>query len=227
MPNRIVLHIHTEFSHDSNVTLNDIINQCYKNNINCVGLTDHCNADAGFEYKKKLNKNNIKVIVGEEVKTKQGEIIGLFIKKTINCKKENGDLISLKSAINEIKKQGGLVFAPHPFDIMRLGIGKNNLDIFKDEIDAIEIFNSRTKINIFNIKAENYAKDNNITPFIGSDAHIAREISNSIIEMDNFSTKEEFLKNLKKTNTKYYKKRLKLIDIIRPTINKIKKKYLS
>jgi len=223
---KVVLHIHTNCSLDSNITLNDIIFQCKKHNINCVGITEHCNALGGIKYQEDLIKEGIKTIIGEELKTQQGEIIGLFLSKSISCTDSKNNLINLDKAIEEIRFQDGLVFAPHPFDILRLGIGKNNIEKYKDKIDAFEIFNSRTKINLFNKKCEKYIKENDLTPFIGSDAHIAREIPNSIIEMDEFHTKDEFLKNLKKPNTKFYKKRFKLIDIVRPTINKIKRKLL-
>ncbi len=221
---RIALHIHTNYSHDSNITLNDIIYQCKKHKINYIGITEHCNANGGMNYKDELENVGIKTIIGEEVKTKQGEIIGLFLTKSIECKDKNGQFINLNQAIQSIRYQNGLVFAPHPFDILRCGIGKKNLEKFKNQIDAFEVFNSRTKINYFNEKCDEFVKENYLTPFIGSDAHVSREIPNSIIEMNDFQTKEEFLKNLKRKDTKFYKKRLKLIDIIRPTINKIKRK---
>ena len=220
---RIVLHIHTNYSHDSNITLKQIIYQCKQHNIDYIGLTEHCNALGGIKYEKSLQKEGINTIIGEEVKTNQGEIIGLFLSKSIDCKDKNGKFINLDQAIKSIREQNGLVFAPHPFDVLRCGIGKKNLKKYQNQIDAFEVFNSRTKINFFNKNCEEFVRKNNLTPFIGSDAHIAREIPNSIIEMEDFQTKKEFLKNLKRKDTKFYKKRLKLIDIVRPTMNKIKK----
>lgn len=224
---RLALHIHTDFSNDSYITPREIISQCRKHNINCVGLTDHCSAKGAIKYKSQIEKEGIRVIIGEELKTPVGEIIGLFLTKHIECQDSSKKLITLDKAINAIKAQNALVFAPHPFDRMRNGIGKKNLEKFRDEIDAYEIFNSRTKINSFNKKCEQYVKENNLTPFVGSDAHIAREIGNAIIEMEDFKNKEEFLRNLERADTKFYKKRLKLIDIVRPTMNKIKKKLFS
>ena len=221
---RVILHIHTDLSYDSNITLKQIIYQCKKHKIACIGPTDHCNAEGGLKYRDDLEKNGINTIVGEEIKTQEGEIIGLFLKRNIPCKDKEGNRISLKKAIEQIRKQDGLVFAPHPFDILRLGIGRSNIEKYKDQIDAFEVFNSRTKISLFNRKCEDYVQKHDLTPFIGSDAHTAREIPNSIIEMNDFGSKEEFLRNLKKDDTKFYKKRLKLIDIIRPTINRLKKK---
>jgi len=224
---RLILHIHTNFSHDSYITPTEIISQCKEHNIKYIGLTDHCSAKGALKYKGQIEKQGIKVIVGEELKTQSGEIIGLFLSKHIDCKDNDKELIKLDKAIAEIRKQNALVLAPHPFDVTRLGIGRENLEKFRDKIDAYEIFNARTKINYFNKKAKQYVKENDLIPFIGSDAHIAREIPNAIIEMEDFKSKEEFLQNLMHTDTKFYKKRLKLIDIIRPTMNKIRKKLFG
>lgn len=224
---RLALHIHTDFSNDSYITPKEIISQCKENNIDVVGLTDHCTAKGAFKYKKLIENKDIRVIVGEELKTQVGEIIGLFLTRHIECKDKDGKFISLDTAIKEIKRQNGLVFAPHPFDKMRRGIGKASVEKFKEEIDAYEIFNSRTKLDLFNKGAERYVMENNLAPFIGSDAHIAREIGNAIIEIEDFKNKEEFLINLKRADTRFYKKRLKLIDIVRPTMNKIKKNFFK
>ena len=224
---KVALHIHTNYSLDSYITPSEIISQCKCQGIKCVGLADHCTAIGALKYKGEIEKEGIKVLVGEELKTRSGEIIGLFLKKHIPCLDTEGDLLTLDVAIKKIKKQNALVLAPHPFDILRLGIGKSNLEKFRNQIDAYEIFNARTKINYFNKKAERYVEENKLTPFIGSDAHIAREIGNAIIEMEEFRNKEEFLKNLKRADTKFYQKRLKFIDIVRPTMNKIKKKFLK
>lgn len=218
------MHVHTNFSSDSYITEKEIINQCKKNNIDYIALTDHGNAEGSLRYQAVLKKAGIKVIIGEELRTNVGEIIGLFLKRSIDCQGESGGFISLEKAIMEIKKQGGLVFIPHPFDKMRRGIGRENIEQFKDQIDAYEVFNSRTKLNFFNKSARKYVEENDLTPFVGSDAHVDREIGNAIIEMEDFKNKEDFLKNLKRSDTKFYTKRLKLIDIVRPTMNKITKK---
>lgn len=224
---RVVLHIHTNFSHDSNVTAKQIINQCRANQIDYIGITDHCTTKGAEAFKQNLEANGIKVIIGEEIMTKSGEIIGLFLNKNIACKK-NGKKISLKRAIEQIKEQKGLVFVPHPFDKMRHGIGLKNITKYRKHFDAYEVFNSRTKISHFNKKAQKFVNQNGLIPFIGSDAHISREIPNAIMEMESFDTKEEFLKNLsKRKSIVHYKKRFKLIDIIRPTINKFKKRILG
>lgn len=219
---RIILHFHSEFSYDSNITLSEIISQCKAHNIDYVGITDHNTMKGAIKFKEKLSKAGIKLILGEEIMTTSGEIIGLFIQRQIESKDLLGKKRSLKEVISEIKKQGGLVIVPHPFDKMRNGIGKKNVEKFKDDIDALETFNSRTKIHSFNKKAKKYAARHGFTNIVGSDAHIDEELGNAIIEMEEFKTPQEFAENLK--NAAFYTKRLKLKHIIRPTINKLRRK---
>jgi predicted metal-dependent phosphoesterase TrpH len=222
----IILHIHTNYSFDSNITVNQIINQCKLNNIEYVGITDHCTINGAKSFANELKKNGITVIISEEVMTQQGEVIGLFLDEEIQCKDSKDQFIRLDKAISLIQDQNGLVFVPHPLDFLRHGIGKKNLLKLQDKIDAIEVFNSRTKLPFINTQTDKLASQYNFEKFIGSDAHIAKEIPNAITTLENFSNASEFLNNLKKTSVSFDKRRFKLIDIFRPTINKIRKKLL-
>jgi predicted metal-dependent phosphoesterase TrpH len=222
---RLIVHFHTEFSYDSNITLSEIISQCKDYAINYVAITDHNTLKGALAYRSKLEKAGIKVILAEEVMTKSGEVIGLFIKKEIQSKDSLGKKKTLEDVISEIKRQGGLVIIPHPFDKMRNGIGRKKVKKFKTDIDALETFNSRTKLHPFNKQAHSYAMKHNFIKIVGPDAHIADELGNAIIEMEEFTTPQEFLASLK--NATFYTKRLKLKNIIRPTMNKLHKKLFS
>src|SRR5690606_3298386 len=81
--------------------------------IDIVGITDHNEIKGAQEFKKFLEKFGIKVIVGEEIFSSKGEIIGLFLSEKI----EPG--MSPRDTMLEIKKQGGLVYIPHPYDEKR------------------------------------------------------------------------------------------------------------
>jgi predicted metal-dependent phosphoesterase TrpH len=222
---RLIVHFHTEFSYDSNITLSEIISQCKEHAINYVAISDHNTLKGALAYRSKLEKAGIKVILAEEVMTKSGEVIGLFIKEEIQSKDSRQNKKTLEKVISEIKKQDGLLIVPHPFDRMRNGIGKKNVKKYKNDIDALETFNSRTKLHPFNKQADSYAKKHNFIKIVGPDAHIAEELGNAIIEMEDFKTPQEFLANLK--NATFYTKRLKLKNIIRPTMNKLHKKLFS
>ena len=94
----------------------------------------------------------MKVIVAEEVKTDhQGEVIGLFIDEQI----PRG--LSLAETVAEIKRQGGLVYVPHPFDRMHAVPDYEHLLTIVEDIDLMEVYNPRVAIGSFNEEAERFA----------------------------------------------------------------------
>jgi len=221
---KLAIHLHTIYSNDSNITIRLLIDNCKKLGITNLAITEHNNLDSYLKHQKEIESSGIKLIPGEEIRTDKGEIIGLFLKKPI-IHKINGKYITLKDCIDEIKKQDGLILIPHPFDKMRLGIGEKNILENFDNIDIIEVFNSRTKLNYFNKQALKFAQKHKMIMSVGPDAHIEDELGNAIITMKDFNSKEEFLKNLKSAT--FETKRLKLKNIIRPTMNKIMRRIFK
>jgi hypothetical protein len=108
--------------------------------------------------------NGIKVIVAEEVKTAdQGEVIGLFIEEKI----PRG--MTLQETIAEIRRQGGLVYVPHPFDRMHAVPDYEHLLDVVEEIDAIEVFNPRVAFTAFNDEAARFAAKEAVLKALGLD----------------------------------------------------------
>jgi len=187
---KVSFHLHSKYSKDSLLDLEKIAQIAEKNKIDAVILTDHNNLAPEKEIEK-IKK--IRIIPGEEIKTKEGEIIGIFLKEKI----EMG--LGIKETIEKIKEQKGLVIVPHPFDSFR----KNRLkekSLFEniDQIEIIEIFNSRNILNSANKKALEFAKKYNKVFIVGSDAHSQFEIAKAIIEIEDFSDQFDFLEKLKK-----------------------------
>lgn len=178
------LHIHTEYSFDTATSLENIITRCLKIGINCVAIADHGTAAGALKLKEIAP---FKVIVAEEILTPIGEIMGLFLTEEI----PNG--LSPVETIARIKDQEGLVCLPHPFDRFR-GIGHKYQEIEKiiDDIDIIEVFNSRVILNSYNRKAELFARSHGLLCSAGSDAHTLHEIGHAYVEMPEFDGKEEF-----------------------------------
>ncbi len=132
------------------------------------------------------------MIVGEEVKTaEQGEVIGLFIKEKI----PRG--LSLEETVAEIKRQGGIVYVPHPFDRMHSVPDYENLLRILDDIDAIEIFNPRVAIGAFNDEAARFAAKYRIVAGAGSDSHVAQGLGSVGIRMRDFDGPQEFMQSLR------------------------------
>ncbi len=184
------LHIHTEYSSDCNTPLERIINRCLEIGINCIAITDHGTAEGAL---KMQSLAPFKVIVAEEILTPHGEIIGMFLKKTI----PSG--LSVEQTISQIRAQGGLVCVPHPFDTFRQSaLDAKIVEGIVDQIDAIEVFNSRTILLRDLTKAQTFAQKYSIHGSAGSDAHTLGEIGNAYVEMPEFNGRDDFLNALAK-----------------------------
>lgn len=183
------LHVHSEYSPDSESSLGDIIDHCTANGINCVAITDH-NEIAGAVELKKIAPFN--VIVGEEILTSSGEIIGLFLTEHIPAQ------LSAEETVKRIKAQGGLVLIPHPFDryFRPSAIDREALETIVSDVDIIEVFNSHTVIRSDSGQALKFAKKHGLLASAGSDAHLVSELGNAYIEMPDFSSIEEFKRSL-------------------------------
>ncbi len=182
------LHLHTKYSIDCQTTLEQIIRRCEEIGINCIAIADHGTTEGALKMQAIAP---FPVIVAEEILTPEGEIMGMFLKETI----PSG--LSVDEAITRIKAQGGLVCIPHPFDIIRrLGLGTRKIEGMIEQIDVIEVFNSRSPFPWNSSQAQNFAQKFGIPGGAGSDAHTVREIGNAYVEMPEFNGQEEFLKAL-------------------------------
>ena len=183
------LHAHTIYSYDSCSRIEWIIKRCHKIGINCLACTDHNLIDGAFELQRKAP---FRVIVGEEVNTGEGEIIGLFLKRWI------APNLGISKTIHEIKMQGGLVYVPHPFSINKnFSLNLDELTKLSSSIDIVEVFNSRTTSETKDRRwFDGLLSSGKFVEAAGSDAHSPYELGNVLIEMENFHTKHEFLTSL-------------------------------
>ena len=134
----------------------------------------------------------MKVIVGEEIKTgAQGEVIGLFLREKI----PRG--LTLTETVAEIRRQGGVVYVPHPFDRLHSVPDYEHLLTILDDIDAIEIYNPRVAIGSFNEEAERFAAKYRILMAAGSDAHVAQGLGSVRVRMPDFDGPQEFVAALR------------------------------
>jgi predicted metal-dependent phosphoesterase TrpH len=184
------LHIHTKYSLDCNTPLAEIINRCQETGINCIAITDHGTIEGALEMQSIAP---FPVIIAEEILTPCGEIMGMFLREGI----PNG--LSVEQTISRIRAQDGLVNIPHPFDRFRPSALDNEILeelVAQEQIDAIEVFNSRTPLYRSSTKAKAFAKKYGIPGSSGSDAHTPYEIGNAYVEMPEFSGRDDFLQAL-------------------------------
>jgi predicted metal-dependent phosphoesterase TrpH len=186
------LHMHTDHSHDCATPVEVLLATARAQGLGAIAVTDHNEISGALAARAQAEAAGVKVIVGEEVKTAgQGEVIGLFIEEKI----PRG--LSLQETVAEIKRQGGLVYVPHPFDRMHSVPDYEHLLTILDDVDAIEVFNPRVAIGAFNEEAERFAAKYRIVAGAGSDSHVAQGLGSARIRMHDFDGPQEFMQSLR------------------------------
>ena len=182
-------HLHTMYSMDCEMALEDIIKRCLKMKINCLTVSDHGTIEGALKMQEMAP---FKVIVAEEILTPHGEIMGMFLKEGI----PSG--ISVEEALSRIRQQDGLVCLPHPFDPFRgLKLDNGKIEELAAQADILEVFNARSPLSLGESKARNLADRHNLAVTAGSDSHTLREIGHTYVEMPDFSGKNDFLEALR------------------------------
>jgi predicted metal-dependent phosphoesterase TrpH/glycosyltransferase involved in cell wall biosynthesis len=189
------LHMHTDHSNDCVTPVEVLLATAREKGLGAIAVTDHNEISGALEARAKAAEFGVKVIVGEEVKTlDQGEVIGLFIEEKI----PRG--MTLEETIAEIRRQGGIVYVPHPFDRLHSVPDYEHLLRVVDDVDAIEVFNPRIAIPAWNEEAVRFAGKYRIPGGAGSDAHVAQGLGAVRIRMRDFDGPEEFLLSLREAD---------------------------
>jgi predicted metal-dependent phosphoesterase TrpH len=188
---RMDMHTHSEYSPDSRTPLAAQVAALVAAKIDVVCATDH-NTIEGALRLGELATEGLRVIVGEEISTRDGEMIGLFLEKPIPRD------LSGEETIARIKDQGGIVSVPHPFSRNRMyHLRRDALERLWQQIDCLEIFNAREAFAADNRRAEAFAKERSIPGAVGSDAHRTSEIGRAFIEVDEFAGSDDFVEALR------------------------------
>ena len=182
---RIDLHVHTACSRDSLTPPGDAITWARRRGLDAIAITDHNVITAGLALR---DSESVQVIVGEEIRTTRGEIIGLFLDQAI------APGLTPEETIHRIRAQGGLVYIPHPLDRVRASrLDYGALLSVIDEVDIIEVLNARVTLAVDNRQAQELADAYHLLPGAGSDAHQGFEIGRTWVEMPPFADAPSFL----------------------------------
>jgi predicted metal-dependent phosphoesterase TrpH len=174
---RVDMHLHTHRSYDCLSEPDAILGAARAKGIDRIVVTDH-NEIAGALELHRIDP--VRVIVGEEVKTREGfDVIGIFLQELI----PKGT--PARETCQRIRAQGGVVYLPHPFDGTR---GGNALafEPLLDLIDVVEVHNARCWPARLNRRAQRWAEDRGKLMGAGSDAHTVPEIGRGYVEMPAF-----------------------------------------
>ena len=180
---KIDLHCHSYYSCDGISSPEKLIKSALKKGLDGIAITDHDTISGWKEAIRAAKKLNVVLVLGEEIKTKEGDILGLFLKEEIKAK-------TPLEVIKEIKNQGGIAIIPHPYHWRK---PFKDLEKYKNLADGIEVFNARSQSKKGNQKAFNFALKNNLVMTAGSDAHSSFEVGNAYVE-----AKAENLEELRK-----------------------------
>ncbi|MCW2950531.1 MAG: glycosyltransferase [Thermoleophilia bacterium] len=183
----IDLHMHTSHSWDCATDPEALLHVAREVGLTAVAVTDHNEISGGLAAAEHADEYGIQVIVGEEVMTAQGEVIGLFLTERI----EPG--LSWHETIARIQAQDGLVYVPHPFDRLHTIPDVHLLRETLDDIDAFETYNARLPFDQYNRDAERFARKYNLVEGAGSDAHVTQGLGTAAVHMPAWDDKESFL----------------------------------
>jgi hypothetical protein len=128
------------------------------------------------------------VIVGEEITTSDGELVGLFLEQKVPPG------LSVEKSIALIHEQGGLAYVPHPFSRnRRRHLRRVALERVVGMLDIVEVFNAREVASSSNVRALEFARKHDLPGGVGSDAHRRVEIGRAYVAVAPFATPQELL----------------------------------
>jgi len=183
---RVDCHLHTVASGDAVLTLEELAERARQTGLDVVCITDHNVTSAAVQATER--DLGVRVVVGEEVRTPDGEVIGLFLTERIPY------VLPLAEVIGRIRTQQALVYVPHPFDLARSSLGRVLPALCADgAVDVIEVFNAKISDPALNHQAADLAARFALPGGAGSDAHDAPGVGAAYLEMPDFDGPAGFL----------------------------------
>lgn len=186
---KIDLHVHSRASHDAITSIYAIIMAAKRHKLDAVAITDH---NVFYKGPTECSDSELLVIKGEEVATREGEIIGLFLQNQIP------EGLSPEETISAIKEQGGVTYLPHP--LKHSGShpwSKRGLEKILPLVDVVEVFNGRVLDQEVNRLAYQMASEAGVLMGAGSDAHTPWEVGRAFVDMAEFDSPATFLHSLR------------------------------
>jgi predicted metal-dependent phosphoesterase TrpH len=183
---RVDCHLHTSLSGDAVTTIDQLAERVEQEHLDVVFITDH-NVTAGAVAAAERGIG-ARIIIGEEIRTRDGDVIGLFLTERIPY------VLPLDEVIGRVKAQCGLIYLPHPFDAGRSSLGQVAIELCAaGRADIIEVFNAKIEDQQVNSKAAELAARFGLPGGAGSDAHDPEGVGAAYLEMPDFDGPTDFL----------------------------------
>jgi predicted metal-dependent phosphoesterase TrpH len=181
------LHCHTVFSRDCCTSISALVTRCERVGLGCLAVTDHNEIEGAFRVR---DRAAFRVIVGEEIFTAEGEVIGLFLESRIPPR------LPFRETLLRIKAQGGVVYLPHPISGIRTSqLSREVIEANADLLDVVERFNARTLlVTESEIRwLDGFIGAHGLAAGAASDAHSPWEIGTVRVELADFDTPATFV----------------------------------
>ena len=169
----IDLHCHTSASFDSLASPRSVVAAAARHGLTHLAITDHDRIDGALAARD-LAPDGLTVLVGEEIRTRDGDLIAVFLTAVVPSGMSASDTIAA------VREQGGLVGIPHPFDRFRGSLAKGEtprtLERLAASVDWVESWNARLMVGDGNARAAELALAAGVPGVAVSDAHTALEV---------------------------------------------------
>jgi predicted metal-dependent phosphoesterase TrpH len=187
---RVDCHLHTAASGDAVTTIEELADRARQHEIDVVCITDHNVTSAAVAAAER--DIGIRVVIGEEIRTPDGDVIGLFLTERIPY------VLPLAQVVSLVRGQGGLVYLPHPFDPGRSSLGGAAERLCAAGMaDVIEVFNAKIEDHSRNEQAARLAAAHGLPPAAGSDAHDPEGIGAAYLDLPDFDGPAGFAASLR------------------------------
>ncbi len=212
---RFDLHIHSNYSTDSNLSVDDILKQAVRKGLDGIAICDHNTVEGSLRAIQRARELNLSLIVipGMEISTSDGHLIVLGTREDIQPD------LPVSETIMIARQKGAVVIAPHPFK-------KNSIGYAGKDVDAIETFNSRC---IFgeNERATEMALALGKPEVGGSDSHLLSAIGLGFTEIDAHRSESSVLESIRKGKTrsggKLIPPNIMIVHAVRAVIRRIRR----
>jgi predicted metal-dependent phosphoesterase TrpH len=175
---RADLHIHSAAS-DGVASIDTILRHVQEStDLDVIAITDHERVDAAMAAREMAAGRGYRfeVIVGEEVTTRGGHLLGLFLNRPVP------PLRPMRESIAAIHEQGGLAIPAHPLVPIPMSASGRSLRALIEDADAavhldgLEVFNPTTAGRRWHPRVVAFAAQHELAALGNSDAHLPAHI---------------------------------------------------
>lgn len=185
------LHCHTVHSKDCLMRPERLVEVARQRGLDRLAITDHNRIEGALEAEA-LDPELI--VVGEEVWTTKGELLGYYLSEQVPANLEPME------AIERLRAQGAVISVSHPLDSMRGGAwDEDDLREILPYVDAIEVFNARSLTRAPNERARKLAEAMRLPGTAGSDSHAYLEVGRTRLRLPAFHDAESMREALERS----------------------------